>query len=356
LSPQLSRAAQWWLHSGIQLPSGGVARYYRSDLQRNHSVSTEITGYAVSTLVYLHSLTGDPQLLERARSAACFLVNAWDSTISAIPFELDPADATYYFDCGIIVRGLLAAWRATGAYQFRETAAAIGSGMLRDFSAADGGFHPILGLPAKTPAPRDADRWSRCPGCYQLKSAMAWYDLGEATGAIEFRSAYEDAVQFALRTCGSFLPGHSESAKVMDRLHAYAYFLEGLLPLATRPDCARALDHGIARVAEFLRQIAPEFERSDVYAQLLRIRIYADSAGVAPLDRAAAEWEAARLAEFQAESPDPRIAGGFYFGRRASDRMPYLNPVSTAFALQALALWDDFRHGAKKPTRRDLLI
>jgi hypothetical protein len=55
----IDRAGRWFLHSGIQEAGGGVARYYRSDTGRNNPVSTEITGYAVSTLVYLHALTGE---------------------------------------------------------------------------------------------------------------------------------------------------------------------------------------------------------------------------------------------------------------------------------------------------------
>ena len=55
MSPQLSRTGEWFLGSGIQQTNGGVARYYLVDSRRNLPVSTEITGYAVSALVYLHS-------------------------------------------------------------------------------------------------------------------------------------------------------------------------------------------------------------------------------------------------------------------------------------------------------------
>jgi hypothetical protein len=51
-------------------PDGGVARYYRLDLARNHAVSTEITGYAASAFVFLHALTYDPRYLDRARRRA----------------------------------------------------------------------------------------------------------------------------------------------------------------------------------------------------------------------------------------------------------------------------------------------
>ncbi|MCX6625259.1 MAG: hypothetical protein NTY38_30200, partial [Acidobacteria bacterium] len=76
----LQRAGNWFVGSGIQEETGGVARYYRSDLERNARVSTEITGYAAGALTYLHSRTGDPRYLEAAVSAARFLTaSAWDA-------------------------------------------------------------------------------------------------------------------------------------------------------------------------------------------------------------------------------------------------------------------------------------
>ncbi len=342
----MSRAGEWFLRSGIQQPNGGVARYYRTDLERNHPVSTEITGYAASTFVYLHTVTGDARYLDRAVAAARFLTRtAWDSASRTMPFEIDPPALSYFFDCGIVVRGLVSTWRATADGEFLDVAAALGKSMVRDFASADGSFHPVLSLPGKRPLERDAGRWARCPGCYQLKAAMAWWDLLNATAAEQFREPYERVLEYSLGVCGGFLPGHPERPKVMDRLHAFLYFLEGLLPSAHEPRCAAAIRDGIARAAHHLREIAPEFERSDVYAQLLRMRLYADRAGVMPLDRAAAQFEAERLAEFQVAGSDPSTGGGFYFGRKAGGWLPHVNPVSSGFALQALELWDECRNG-----------
>jgi hypothetical protein len=316
-----------------------VARYYRFDLARNHAVSTEITGYSASTLVFLDSLTADPRYLPRAHAAAGFLTRAWDAASSSMPFEIAPAEFTYFFDCGIVVRGLLAVWRATGDATFLDCARGVGDSMGRDFAAPDGTFHPILTLPGKRPLDRDPLRWSQSPGCYQLKAGMAWWDLWEVTGDTRYRQLYEVLLRDSLGTCSDFLPGHSGRRKVVDRLHAFLYFLEGLLPRAADAVCATALCEGIRRVARYLRELAPEFERSDVYAQLLRVRLYADWVDAVPLDRAAAQWETERLLEFAAAAVDPRIDGGFYFGRTAGTWEPFINPVSTAFALQALALW-----------------
>jgi hypothetical protein len=355
LLSSLLRAGEWFLHSGIQEPNGGVARFYSVEEGCNRPVSTEITGYVASALVYLHTLTKDPRYLERATLAARFLAHtAWDAEACALPYELDPPALAYFFDCGIVVRGLLAVWRAKGGDEFLEAAVHVGRAMARDFRSADG-CHPVLALPEKRPLERDAARWSRSAGCYQLKSAMAWWDLWEATGNPEFRDPYRCVLEDALRTAGSFLPGHPDRDKVMDRLHAFVYFLEGLLPCAAEPRCAAALRDGVRTAERHFAAIAPEFERADVRAQLLRIRLYADWAGAAALDLPTARREATRLAAFQVAAADRRIDGGYYFACRAGAWAPHVSPVSTAFALQALALWEQTEKGGAQP-HRHLLI
>jgi hypothetical protein len=329
LSPQLSRTGEWFLNSGVQQPNGGVARYYRVG-DGYLPVSTEITGYAASFLVYLHSVSHDQRYLDAAERAARFLVSAWDPKLCIMPFEIDPPRFSYFFDCGIIVRGLLAAWRATGEEQFRTVAVQIGNSMERDFASAGGDYHPILALPEKAPVERDATRWSRSAGCYQLKSAMAWWDLFEATGENCFQKPYKKVLEYSLATYMTFLlaPG------VMDRLHAFSYFLEGLLPWANQERCKEAMLIGLGLARAALKKNAPEFARSDVYAQLLRVRLFADWAGAVPRDRAQAAEEAEALAAFQ------RDDGGWWFGRKAGEMMPFINPVSAAFASQALDLWE----------------
>jgi hypothetical protein len=136
------------------------------------------------------------------------------------------------------------------------------------------------------------------------------------------------------------LPGDADRHRVMDRLHPYLYFLEALL------FCPSAvLANGIERVAELLRDISPEFERSDVCAQLLRVRLAAHHLGAVSLDETAAAEEAETVAGYQARSDDVRLDGGFWFGRMGGEMLPYMNPVSTAFSLQALVLWEQHRAG-----------
>jgi hypothetical protein len=337
----VERAGHWYLHSGIREASGGVARYYYSDRRQNAKVSTEITGYAVSALVYLHHLTKDPAYLDAALGSAAFLRDqAWSAGDNTMPFEIPSAGEqgyAYFFDLGIIVRGLLMAWRASGDASFLEKAKETGLSMAYDFMAEEA-VHPILTLPDKQPLDYDPLRWSQSPGCYQLKSAMAWWDLAVATGVPALKQPYERMLEYSLATHETFLPGHPDRLKVMDRLHAYSYFLEALLPVGDRPVCREALRTGIDRVAFHLRDVAPDFARSDVYAQLLRVRLFADRLGFVPLDCDRAAEEAAAIQAF-ARAED----GGFWFGRKHGEFLPFINPVSAAFCLQALAMWDGDR-------------
>ena len=321
-----------------------MARYYLAGVGKNALVSTEITGYAVSALVYLYEKRGDQSFLEAAIRSGRFLVDrAWNPRLRTFPFEHSdngtrPQALAYFFDCGIIVRGLMALWRTTRDESLLVCAREAGHSMLADFAREDE-IHPILTLPAKQPLPY-APQWSRSPGCYQLKSALAWHELFEVTGETSFCASYERALALALYSKDRFLPAET-AEKTMDRLHAYCYFLEALLPHSGRTECRDALEEGIGRVSGYLREIAPVFVRSDVYAQLLRLRLYAANLFGLPLQEREASEEAAWIKTFQCESSDARMNGGFYFGRKGQTMLPYVNPVSTAFCLQALDMWHE---------------
>lgn len=354
----LERAGAWFLLSGIQEANGGVARYYHSDTHRNARVSTEITGYAVSAFCYLHERSKEPAYLDAAFQAGQFLTRiAWNPQLRTFPFEhIDTTDApqyAYFFDCGIIVRGLVRLWRASGRREFLDTAASAALSMAHDFAASET-FHPILSLPDKQPLAYQ-QQWSRRPGCYQLKSALAWKDLFDATSEQQYRDWYERALSAALASESEFLPAPEGPEKTMDRLHAYCYFLEGLIPAADREDCRIALVAGIERVSHYLQDIEPVFARSDVYAQLLRARLLAHTIAAAGIDREAAAREAQAIELFQCDDFDSRIAGGYYFGSKNNRMLPFVNPVSTAFCLQALEMWNDFCESGLNPDRHILL-
>ncbi len=368
MTSPLEQAGCWFLYSGIQESNGakvngGVARYFRADSGRNAPVSNEITGYAASAFAYLYSLSGRHEYLDACARAARYLAEqAWDESSGTFPFE-PGSSHVYFFDTGIIARGLMAAWRATGDDSFAIRARAAASSLSLHFSADSkhsGAFPPVIALPDKHPLDVEP-RWSRSPGCYQLKSALACLGTDDP-GA---RRCFETALEYSLATHEFFLAEEPDREQLMDRLHAYCYFLEALLFVADREEPRRALRAGIDRVGALLRQIAPDFERSDVCAQLLRLRLIAHHLDFARLDEHAAREEAGRAAAYQAgpaadapdarEVIDARLRGGFWFGRKRGEMLPYMNPVSTAFSLQALALWEQHQTGAWRFDLRQLI-
>jgi hypothetical protein len=343
-------SGEWFQMSGIQEQNGGVARYHFSDRKQNAPVSSEITGYFASMLVALHKQHPGNGYFESALKASKFLVHdAWDEQLSAMPFETegDGSKFSYFFDNGIIVRGLLSVWRESRSPELLSTAFQCAESMSRDFFDGQD-FIPIIELPTKIPLAVDKARWSRSPGCYQLKAALAWYELGQIAKQDCYFDLYKTLLRSSLDAHDSFLPGCDTEIPVMDRLHAYCYFLEGLLPVVNHPECANALAVGIKRTKDFVNAISPQFLRSDVVAQLLRVRLFADAFGVLPLDENAALEEAATLETFQSKDPDQQLKGGFWFGKKQNGMLPFMNPVSTAFCCQALQMWTQYRQGDRR--------
>jgi hypothetical protein len=197
--------------------------------------------------------------------------------------------------------------------------------MARDFIRDDDTHWPVLSLPEKTPLALDPSRWSRNPGCYQLKSAVAWRELGAITGDPSWSGLYARALETAIASHESYRRRHTDPHQAMDRLHPYLYFLEALLPHAEH---ASLIQEGSAHVRDSCHNLAPHFERADVAAQLLRIQCAVGS----PESECAAT--AARVRLFQRED------GGYYFGRKAGQWVPHISPVPTAFAMQALEWYE----------------
>jgi hypothetical protein len=324
----VAQAGEWILHSGIQSPDGAVARYRLTDTSQNLPASTEITGYALAGLCYLFEESGDQRFLDAARLSANYLTHkAWDPEARSMPFELSPSGRySYFFDCGIITRSLLWFYRLTGEEIYLTRARDIGTSMQRDFASLTA-FHPIVLLPCKSPAPYEI-WWSKTPGAFQLKAALAWRDLGETLSDQRFLNLYDQLLHFSLEHYSETLDNETEELKKMDRLHAWAYFLEGLQPVSDRESIQFLIRSALAHGESLREKLAPQFLRSDVCAQLLRIKLLAGGT--------ASEAELIRIESFQYQSADPSLHGGFGFGRRNGELTPHVNPVSTIFCLQAL--------------------
>jgi hypothetical protein len=358
MNSSVEAALRWLLDSGIQQPNGGVARYYRADSRAYRDVSTELTGYFLGAVIRPGRGSALP---EQALRAGRFLIEqGFDRQSELFPFEIPgPGDSkprlAYFFDCGIIIRGLVKLWESTNESAFLDAAERCGLALAGRMRRVDGAFFPLLNLDTGEPF-EGADQWSLRSGVYHLKVGLAFRELSVITGLAEFDSCLGDLKRWCLACHEAFLPGHDDPERVMDRMHAYGYFLEGLLPFAgLEADSSRALQFGILKLENLVAEIGPGFLRSDVVAQLLRLRLFAEKLGVMELDYRQAEEEAAVVRGFQQEPADPAIQGGFAFARRGGETVPHINPASTIFALQALDMWDQTKDGCLTTTWRELV-
>ncbi len=355
------RAGLMWLAtSGIQAESGGMARYYEADAGRYKNVSTEITAYGLQGYLYL-PLPGQTGLLSNALRAGQFLCyDAGRAEEGLFPFEITTSNVgrrAYFFDCGIIIRALVGLWHTTADPMYLERAERCGMMMLDRMSRVDGAFFPVLDMDSGVPLTGSgSDHWSLEPGPYQLKVGMGFLELAEVTNSGLFSKLAERLLQWSLPTQGMFLPADLEADQVVDRLHAYCYFLEGLLPFLDRHfECAQALAAGIARVETLIGENAAVLQRCDAIAQLLRLRLMADYMGPVELDLSAASREAESLPGFQMRTDDRRTNGAFCFGRRKGQLIPHANPTSTIFAMQALRMWNEYQRGEMRTTWHDIV-
>ena len=193
--------------------------------------------------------------------------------------------------------------------------------------ANDGAYWPVLSLPDKTPLALDPARWSRMPGCYQLKSAVAWRELAAITGDAGWSDLYAGAFEIALASHESVsCPAMPTRTRRWTGCIPISTFSKRLLP---HPEHAGVVRRGRRARARLLSTNSrPNFERADVAAQLLRVQC---AAGVDESDCAAT---AARVRLFQ--RPD----GGYYFGRKAGNGFRTSAPFPLSFAMQALEWYE----------------
>lgn len=340
---------RWLAISGIQDQSGGVSEAFRSDESDYAAISTTSTGYYISAQLWSQRFSGGTLPATASRAGRFLLERAFDMSGEMFPLRVEAdeqqARLAYFLDCTIIVRSLVHLWNSTKDQVFLECAERCGLALHSRMPTVDGAFFPIYDLSSDR-AYADAGSWRVEMEIPQLKGGLALLELHKATGRGEFEHDAVALRKWCMQRQESFLPGEVDDAKVIDRLHAYCLFLEGLLPaVALDADAGRVLQFGILRVENYLDEFASHLQRCDVLAQILRLRLYADKLGVMELDYKRAEEEATAIVEFQTQSPDPKTDGGFALVRSTGRSQPHLDLTATVFALQALEMWDQTDEG-----------
>ena len=364
-------ALNWLAHSdvrhadGASIAQGGVNQGYN---WRQHSypfIYSEITGYAISTLVNAYRWTGDESYVTLARQSADFLLRVQDLADEvvrgAIPHslslpDLQPRHEYWSFDAAMCLQGLLDLNAIRPAPELQRSTQAVGDWLLEQMQQNNGAFLSMYD--ARTKERRHVDgNFFDDDGCLHAKHAIGLLKLGQATGDNRYTTAAKRVCDWVLG-----LQDDDGAFRATEQLpqvvsHPHCYATEGLLFAHYELGTERYLEAS-RRAGEWLLEaqnrdgsINIEYKRrwwrmgrritekllprriTDATAQAIRIWLilyYLD--GDDQLLDACHRAEGFLSRMQCTASPDPNAVGGFYFW----PGHPILFTWCTMFATHAL--------------------
>lgn len=367
---RVKKAVGWLLNSGIQNPSGtriagdidvgGGFNVWFNPLSKSFSyVYTEISGYAVTTLVYLYREFKDEIFLERAKLTGDWLLNIQDDS-GAFPtaFYRDDKERKpnefVTFDIGMVTNSLVNLYRETNDEKYLNSAQKATDWLLQ-YIKNDGSIAAMVDQNGDI---KDYDgTWSTQSGSFHCKLGIGLLNLFDLTKEKRYKKAAVDLCEYALtrqRKDGQFL---TYGKQLGTNLHPHSYSAEGLFVVGKYLGNEIFLESA-QRAAKWSIEnaengIAPRLkhddnlnynERVDILAQVYRLcRIFS-------LDDKRVDEMLHKIISYQSNAADKREYGGFKFGKSSSgENLPHVNAWVTMFAIQALLL-------SKKEKSLDLFL
>ncbi|MBU1084221.1 MAG: glycoside hydrolase family 88 protein, partial [Candidatus Omnitrophica bacterium] len=370
LSEEIILAKNWILNSGIQNTDGknqgGFNSWFDVGSGGYPYVYSEITGYGITTLLYL-KLFFDGQFLDRARYAADWLIKnavSENGGVRTRDYQQDMYESEAYsfesgniytFDSGMVLYGMISLYRDCKDNKYLEISKKIASFLMNHMRKEDGFFYASYD-PATKEKADSPWKWSTQSGSYHAKLALGFTDLYEVTG----EEVYKDA---ALSLCGKAMDLQDPSGRFITsradnstHMHPHAYSAEGLLYTGIHFEEDDLIDSAERAVKWSLDSQNPDggipkkhngqdfinLYRADILAQILRLGALLKSLG--RLDETySSKLEKLRnsLLSFQYKEND-RQKGGFYYGFTLDGKKKeHINSWCSMFALQALIMYEE---------------
>jgi uncharacterized protein YyaL (SSP411 family) len=239
----LKKAIGWLLQSDIRNKSSDRVAYsgfnLGYDLRKKSFFLAycEITGYAVSLLLYLHQLEKNFEFLQLAQSSGKFLVDtqykgARQEIFGAFPkgysfSQKAMINEFYSFDAAVCISALVDLFEETNEQSFLESAKIAGNWLVDQMQFDDGAFRAMYNYGRQDFA--QTKKWFENKGCLHAKNAIGLLKLYGATGNIRFKESAKKVCDWVLslqKTNGAFAATEDESYTFT---HAHCYATEGLL-------------------------------------------------------------------------------------------------------------------------------
>ncbi|MGD2279011.1 MAG: glycoside hydrolase family 76 protein [Candidatus Omnitrophota bacterium] len=386
MNREIESAKGWILYSGIQnseeLNAGGFNSWFDMDGDSYPYLYSEITGYGITTLLYLGRRFGDEECLERAVSAAEWLMSSaahscggvktrrYNDRMAESDLYSFESEVIYAFDNGMVLYGMANLYKQTKESKYLEFAVGIADFLIGEMITPEGLF--FASLNAKTGDREDSPRkWSSQSGSYHAKIALGLVDLFDITK----NERYKNAVLKLCRRCMDFQDGPgrfvTSRADNSTHLHPHSYSAEGLLYAGIYFGEDEFIESAHRAVKWALDNQCPDggvpkkfngekfipYYRSDVLAQVLRLGVVLSDIGkLGEKYLPRLEMLRDKLLAYQF-SGKGRQAGGFYYGT-ALDGLArdHINSWCTMFAAQALVMYDDLKIDRETKNRMECFV
>src|SRR5215472_18566005 len=151
--PSLANAQSWLLNSGVYILDkdnpqyGAVFSYYDRSRNQYQLTYAEATGYVISLLRYLTSLTGQVSHVEAARASGDWLVSLvekWGPAVAMGFVDGRLAREAYAFDSGICCKGLVDLYDLTGDLTYLTCAEKMARWLVDKAINDDGSVKPVF--------------------------------------------------------------------------------------------------------------------------------------------------------------------------------------------------------------------
>jgi len=358
INTHLEKVKTWLCHSGIQNveedQAGGVNAWYDLARKEYPYIYSEITGYAITTFLFLDKLFPDPIYLNRAEMAAQWILNHAFHPCGGVLTRLYLSDKykvnlydfdsenIFAFDTGMVLYGMICLYAKTKNNEYLYASEVMAKFLIEKMQNQDGSLSAIYDA-KNDKVINTYEKWSSQAGGFLAKVSMGLIDVFANTSAGRYRDAAVKLCEFALTTqdtSGRFI---TDKPTQTTHLHPHSYTAEGLFYTGTAIKnksfinaAERAVEWSLDHVEEDGINALYDpteggsfnsIQRSDILAQTLRLGIL--------LQRGEKlDWLKAKLLFYQYQKDQDKQQGGFYFSLLGCD----LNAWCSMFALQAIAL------------------
>ena len=369
----------WLLNSGIQNIgkdrhiNGGFNSWFSMDKKNYPFIYSEITGYGITTLLFLYETEKDSIYIERAELAADWILNTALHPCGGIKsryyYSKNEANDNYSFEKGNIfvfdtamaLFGLSSLYKQTKKEKYLEASKKIADFLVR--MQKDNGQFFAFYNPGRNFFGDIDDKWSNQSGSYHAKIALGLLNMHDITKKDTYKGS-------AIKACDSALNFQKDDRRFVTsrkdsttHQHPHCYSAEGLLYCGLKLGIKKYVDSaikaigwslnsqlengGIPQIYEQKSGKFVEYERTDILSQVLRLGLLAKSC----CNREAANIEKLeklknRLLSFQ--NLEGAQKGGIFYGSEYDGKKcKDLNAWCSMFALQALYFLRLFKDGKR---------